>query len=496
MRNSGILMHISSLPGPEGIGTLGSEAIEFVDFLAASGMNRWQVLPVGPTGYGESPYQSYSSFAGNVLFISLEELQKDGLLELKKKDVFSGSNRDHVDFERLIPWKEALLRKSCKASYDRVYTEVDAFVRIHPWVMDYALFMAAKKHFGGLPWSSWPDKGLRTRTDAALKKYESLLREDVRYHLYTQYLFRKQWDGLKRYANERGILLFGDMPIYVAEDSADTWTHPKVFQLNQRGIPKRVAGVPPDFFSEDGQLWGNPLYDWKYLSDTGYQWWIDRMRGATELFDLIRIDHFIGFANYFSIPYGALNARGGKWVIGPGRELFEALRKSLPQLNIVAEDLGCVNDRVRKLLNWCGYPGMKVLSFGFGGDESSEHLPAQYTKNMVAYTGTHDNDTVRGMLAADRKALARSKKWLGYRRITEAPWAFIRAIMASCADTAMVPMQDILELNSAARMNRPGTVGGNWKWRMKRGAATQALAEKLDKLNRETHRGRYHEREQ
>lgn len=493
MRSSGILMHISSLPGPEGIGTLGEEAKAFIDFLSDAGMNLWQVLPVGPTGYGESPYQSYSSFAGNVLYISLAGLVTDGLLTMTRKDACLHAKGQKVDYQRLIPWKEALLRRSCKASYDKVKVEVDRFTRENPWVKDYALFMAIKQHFGGLPWTAWKVKGLRMRDKSALDKYEALLQADVQYHLYTQYLFRKQWRELKTYANGKGISLFGDMPIYVAEDSADTWTHPEVFQLNTRGIPKRVAGVPPDFFSEDGQLWGNPLYNWKYLEHTGYAWWVERMRGATELFDLIRIDHFIGFANYFSIPHGAPNARGGKWVIGPGQQLFEALREALPNLRIVAEDLGCVNSRVRKLLTWCGYPGMKVLSFGFGGDETSEHLPAQYTENMVVYTGTHDNDTVRGMLAGDRKALAKSKKWLGYSAIAEAPWAFIRAIMSSRANTAMVPMQDVLGLDGSARMNRPGTVGGNWQWRMKPGAATKVLAEKLNALNKATHRGRYHE---
>ena len=385
--------------------------------------------------------------------------------------------------------KEKLLRRCFAQSEGKLQKELAAFRRENPWVEDFALFTALKARYGGVMWTKWPDREVRRRQPAALERCRRELDGEIRYHLFCQYLFFRQWFALKRYCNGLGIRLFGDMPIYVAEDSADTWTHPEAFQLDGEGVPKRVAGVPPDFFSADGQLWGNPLYRWFSLRLHGYGWWVERMAAMAKMYDIVRIDHFIGFANYYSVPQGAPNARTGKWIIGPGKSLFRTLEKKIPGLNIVAEDLGCVNDRVRRLLTAVGYPGMRVLSFGFGGGEDNPHLPANYVTNSVVYTGTHDNDTVRGWIdTADDAALAQARQLLGFDKPEDGPAAFVRAVLASRADTAMIPMQDVLGLGGWARMNRPGTIGNNWLWRMAPGAATPELAQRLRRENEATNR--------
>ena len=482
-------MHISSLPGPGGIGSMGKEAYAFADFLRKSGMSIWQVLPLGPTGYGESPYQSASVFAGNPMLISCQRLREEGLLKYEDREEYVPDRADCVDYDAVRANKETLLRKCFQQSEERLQKELAQFARENDWVEDFALFIALKQRFGGGMWTKWPDADIRLRKPEALTRYRKELDGEVRYHLFCQYLFFRQWFELKKYCNGIGIDIFGDMPIYVAEDSADTWTHPEVFQLDKNRTPKRVAGVPPDFFSADGQLWGNPLYRWTYLRLHGYGWWVERMKAMARMYDMIRIDHFIGFANYYSIPHGAPNARGGKWIVGPGKSLFKTFRKKLPGLHIVAEDLGCVNDRVRRLLKFVGYPGMKVLSFGFGGDEENPHLPKNYDTNCVAYTGTHDNDTVGGWIAtADEKTLRQAKDMLGFERNEDGPWAFDRAVMLSRADTAVLSMQDVLGLGGEARMNRPGTIGGNWMWRMLPGAAAPEVAAKLKALNEESDR--------
>ena len=489
MRASGILMHISSLPSPGGIGSLGQEAYEFADFLHASGMRIWQVLPVGPTGYGESPYQSSSVFAGNPLLISCGQLRMDGLLRYDDREEFAPESADKVDYDLVRENKTMLLRRCFAQSGDALRKEVEQFRRENAWVDDFALFTAVKAHFGNVMFSQWPDESIRFRKAEAIRKYAEMLKEEIDFHIFCQYLFRRQWMALKQYCNQRSILLFGDMPIYVAEDSADTWTHPDIFQLDKNLIPKKVAGVPPDYFSEDGQLWGNPLYRWHRLKRRGYDWWVDRMKAMSVLYDMIRIDHFIGFANYYSIKHGMPNARKGKWVIGPGKKLFITLQREVPDIRIIAEDLGCVNARVRKLLDWCGYPGMKVLSFGFDSDETNPHYIGNITANTVAYTGTHDNDTVLGWAEkASASALAFAEKSLDFTGTGEAPEAFIRALFRSPADTVVIPMQDVLGLGGEARMNLPGTIGGNWQWRMKPGAADSDLSLKYYKLNRETNR--------
>ena len=490
MRTSGILMHISSLPSPGGIGSMGEEAYAFADFLQASGMRIWQVLPIGPTGYGESPYQSSSVFAGNPLLISCRMLREEGLLSFSDSEEFEPGDPEKVDFEAVRQNKEMLLRRAFDQSAERLSGQIAEFRRNNDWVEDFALFTAVKKHFGQAALAEWPDQNIRFRKPEAIRKYQDLLRNEIEYQIFCQYLFRHQWFALKKYCNERYIQLFGDMPIYVAEDSADTWTHPDIFQLDRNLIPKRIAGVPPDYFSADGQLWGNPLYRWTYLHFCRrFDWWVERMRRMAELYDMIRIDHFIGFANYYSVKKGMPNARKGKWVIGPGKALFRQLNRSLPDIRIIAEDLGCVNKRVQRLLDWCGYPGMKVLTFGFDSDESNPHFIGHYKPNCVAYTGTHDNNTTLGWAEnADPKALAFAERTLGFKTASEAPEAFIRALFKSPCETVVVPMQDILGLGEDARMNFPGTTGGNWGWRMKPDQLSLDLSMKYYRLNKETER--------
>ena len=489
MRTSGILMHITSLPSPGGIGTLGREAYEFADFLQSAGIRIWQVLPVGPTGYGESPYQSSSVFAGNPLMISCESLRQEGWLTFDDSELYVPDSDELVNYDEVRKNKAMLLHRCFEQSWENLSRRIELFRKENPWVDDFALFTAVKEHFGNVMFSAWPDEAIRRQTPEAVRKYSELLRNEVDFHIFCQFLFRYQWFALKKYCNEHSILLFGDMPIYVAEDSADTWTHPEVFQLDRNLVPKRVAGVPPDYFSADGQLWGNPLYRWHYLRARKYGWWVDRMKGMASLYDIIRIDHFIGFANYYSVKHGAPNARKGRWVIGPGKKLFVCLNRELPDIRIIAEDLGCVNKRVRRLLDWCGYPGMKVLTFGFDSDESNPHYIGNYGRNVVAYTGTHDNDTTLGWAQkASPEALAFAMKTLNFSSVEEAPEAFIRALFKSVCETVVVPMQDVLGLDGSARMNYPGTIGGNWLWRMKPGMLTPELSMKYYKLNKETDR--------
>ncbi|MBQ8953642.1 MAG: 4-alpha-glucanotransferase [Clostridia bacterium] len=489
MRQSGILMHISSLPGPDGVGSLGKEAFEFADFLRSAGMTIWQVLPMGPTGYGESPYQSTSVYAGNPLLISLDRLVEEGFLTIRPGERYEPTDLSQVNYAEARAHKMKLLRAGFFLSEKPLREEIRRFEAENEWVRGFALFTALKQHFGGRKWNEWPDRAASRRDEKALHRYRIELDEEIRFHIWCQYIFDRQWQALKKYCNGLGISLFGDMPIYVAEDSADAWLHPEVFQLNRDGQPKRVAGVPPDYFSEDGQLWGNPLYRWTWLKFHGYHWWVGRMAHMAKMYDIVRVDHFIGFANYYSIPYGAPNARGGKWIIGPGKALFKKLKKELPGLDVVAEDLGEVNDRVRRLIAWTGYPGMRVLQFAFGGDDTNIHLPTVISENTAYYTGTHDNLTVRAWAeSASKEELARAEKIVGFETIDEAPWAMVRMVMNSKARIAVAPMQDILGLGGEATMNHPGTVGGNWLWRMAPGAATPELAGKLNALNKEAKR--------
>lgn len=483
MRQSGILLHITSLPSPGGIGTLGKEAYQFVDFLCQAGMNIWQVLPISPTGFGDSPYQSVSTFAGNPLLIDLPTLMEEGLMP--QMELSESEDKGQVDYGDIVHSKTLLLKKAFAFSRDKVQKELAAFQRKQPWVKDYALFSAIKEHFDLISWMQWPDEDIRMRKKAALQRYSEMLKDKVEYYIYLQYLFFLQWNKLKKYANHKGVKLFGDMPIYTAEDSADVWKNPKVFQLDAHHRPVKVAGVPPDYFSSDGQRWGNPLYDWKYLKETGYKWWLKRLAAMGEIYDMVRVDHFIGFANYYAIPAKEDTARNGVWKLGPGKAFFRVVKKELPHLQIVAEDLGAVTDKVVSLLKFCGYPGMKVLSFAFSGNPADPHLPQNYHENAVVYTGTHDNTTVLGWLAG----ASEQEKHIAFKILGIAPQdnfaaAMVRAAMLSRADTCVLPMQDILELPDSARMNIPSTIGSlNWRWRMLPGQADDKLAGRLKGLN-------------
>ena len=489
-RASGILLPIFSLPGRYGIGSLGREARDFVDFLKEAGQKWWQVLPVGPVGSGNSPYASPSTFAGNPLYIDLDALGAEGLLTAAELAEAQVPSTDKVDYEALKATREPLLRKAFGRMSPEGLRAVEDFSAKNPWVREYALYCAARAYFGGAAWYDWPDQALRRHEPWVLAGWREKLAEDVAFHTCIQYWFFTQWAALKQYVNGLGIKIIGDIPIYVSLDSADVWAEREQFLLDSDGKPSQVAGVPPDYFSADGQLWGNPLYRWTSLRLHGYSWWVERMRAMAAMYDLIRIDHFIGFANYYSIPHGAPNARGGKWVVGPGKSLFRTFNRKLSGLPIIAEDLGCLSPRVQRLLDYVGYPGMKVLTFAFGGGDDNVHLPQNYPANCVAYTGTHDNDTVLGWLkSADEKSLAEAKETLGFEELEDGPEAFVRCAMESVSNDCVIPMQDILGLDTDARMNIPSTIGGNWLWRMKPGTITPALVERLQNLNRLSKRG-------
>ncbi|MBQ6595196.1 MAG: 4-alpha-glucanotransferase [Clostridia bacterium] len=488
MRKSGILMHIASLPSPGGIGTLGREAYRFVDFLASAGMSIWQVLPTGPVGYAESPYQSPSTFAGNELFIDPELLEEDGILP--NGCFVPVPNTSVIDYAAVRQRQQKLLRTAFEHSGKRLRGKVDEFRAGHSWVDEYAFFAALKTHFDLKPWFEWPDENLRLRKSGALAAWRERLKDEIDYCAFVQYLFFRQWDSLHRYAHSRGIEIMGDMPIYVSEDSADVWIDPELFELDEDCRPIRIAGVPPDYFQKDGQRWGNPLYRWDRHRETGYRWWIERLRSASEQFDILRIDHFIGFVRYYAIPSEEATARNGKYEKGPGVDLFRAINKAIPKLKIVAEDLGVVVPEVRSLLKECGFPGMKVLQFAFGSGESGEDLPEKWPKNCFAYTGTHDNPTSLEWWKSLRRpvrAFARGKLGMEENSNDIIP-ALKKTLFASHADTVIMPMQDLLSLGTECRMNYPGTLDGNWKWRMLP-QDLSAYARELRRLNYRTNRG-------
>lgn len=466
MKRSGVLMPVFSLPSPYGIGTLGKGAYKFADWLKASGAAIWQVLPVGPTGYGDSPYQSFSSFAGNPYFIDPDMLCEGGILPEKDlpRKIPEGKA---TDYGELYVSRRRMLRAAYEHSGKRLKSETDEFLLSHPDIRDYALFMAIKDKFGGRCWHDFP-KCLVRREKAALEKYKKLLSDGTDYYVFEQYLFFSQWKKLRGYVNSLGIELLGDMPIYVAPDSADVWANHRSFQLDRDRRPSFVAGVPPDYFSQDGQKWGNPLYDWKYMKNHRYEFFIRRAKAASELFDTVRLDHFIGFANYYSVQPDAPDAKNGFWRDGPGKSLFAATEKEVPSLGLVAEDLGIISDKVIKLLKSTGYPSMRVIQFAFGDDKTNMHLPKNVRKNTFYYTGTHDNPTTlswwNALSEGDR---ARAAEMLGRKRI-KAPDTFIKAVKDSRAETAVMPMWDILSLGDEGRVNRPGTTGGNWTWRMEK----------------------------
>mgnify|MGYP002514842108 CR=1 FL=1 len=485
-KTAGILFAISSLPSKYGIGCFSKEAYKFVDWLEEAGQTYWQILPLGVTGFGDSPYQSFSTFAGNPYFIDLEALISEGLItEEECNSVDFGSDEQQIDYEKLYNGRYGLLRKAYERS--NVSEKAD-FVKFldenKAWIYDYSLFMAIKNHFGGIIWTEWPED-IRTRSEEAVKKYQELLADDMTFQQYMQYLFFKQWKMLREYTNKKGIQIIGDIPIYVALDSSDAWASPELFQLDEDCMPIAVAGCPPDGFSADGQLWGNPLYDWKYHAETGYTWWIERLSFSFGLYDVLRIDHFRGFDEYYSIPYGEKTAVNGQWEKGPGIDLFKAVEKAIGKQPVIAEDLGFMTDTVIELVEQTGFPGMKVLQFAFDSREESDYLPHNYTNNSIVYTGTHDNDTVVGWWeTCSKNDKAFAKRYLNVKSTKDIHKALIRACLASVSDTAIIPMQDYLGLGSEARINIPSTLGNNWKWRLKDGQFTEELADEIYDLTK------------
>ncbi len=486
MRASGILLPISSVPSKYGIGGFSKEAYEFVDFLAKGGQTYWQILPLGPTGYGDSPYQSFSTYAGNPYYIDLEQLIKEGYLtekECRERDF--GDSESYVDYEKIYLSRFEILYKAFQNSQIERAPEFNDFVsKNKEWLPDYALFMAIKDSKKGISWAEW-EKEIKSRKDFAMSAYKEVLKEQILFYEFLQYIFQKQWMALKKYANEKGILIVGDIPIYVAFDSADTWANPDLFQLDKSGTPVAVAGCPPDAFSATGQLWGNPLYRWDYHKKTGYKWWMQRIERCYEWYDVVRIDHFRGFDEYYAIPYGDPTAEYGHWEKGPGYDLFKVMKEKLGKKAVIAEDLGFLTPSVQRLVKKTGFPGMKVLQFAFDENEESDYLPHNYVPNCVVYTGTHDNDTTLGWFTSlNRHDKAFLKKYLHIKSNKEIPDAIIRAAMASVADTAIILMQDYLGLAGEARINMPSTLGNNWKWRMKPGVLTDELAGKIYDLSK------------
>lgn len=483
-RGAGVLMAISSLPSPFGIGTLGDAAFAFADFLKAAGQRYWQVLPVGVTGYGDSPYQSPSAFAGNPLFIDPARLMAAGLLTEDEVDA-AREPVDAVDYDRLALTRPPLLRRA----FARFQPDEDyhAFCREQAyWLTDYALFAALKTHFDGRDLTAW-DADIRERRPEAVARYTALLADEIAFVSFCQYEFFVQWRALKEYVNAAGIRLIGDMPIYVSGDSADVWAHGAQFQLNAEGYPTAVAGVPPDAFCAEGQCWGNPLYDWDAMAEDGFSWWRQRMEHSAALFDAVRIDHFIGIARYYAIPASCETAIEGEWRQGPGRLLTNVLDEVAARTDtaILAEDLGVLHRQVKTLLRQTGYPGMSVLMFGFDGNPKNPHLPHNYPRNRAVYGGTHDNDTIVGYCAtAPRREISNMMRYFGIKRRAAIPLAMLRAAYASVADLAIFQMQDLLGLPGTARMNTPSTVGGNWRWRMQPDAADDELAARLREFAR------------
>ena len=491
-RMSGIVLPITSLPGRYGVGTMGAGARRFIDFLHSAGQRVWQILPLSPTGYADSPYQSCSAWAGNPYLIDLDTLIEDGLLTREEADGCDfGGDPDYVDYGLIYQNRLALLHKAYRRGKDGPAAE--AFAEEHKgWLRDYALYMALKEHYGMIGLNKWPDKAVIAREAAALKKAGETFAEEIRFHSYAQFLFFRQWKALKAYAGERDVLIMGDLPIYVAEDSADVWSRPELFQLKGPAKPSRVAGVPPDFYSASGQLWGNPLYEWAYHEKTGYKWWKERIRHAHAFYDVIRIDHFRGFHTYWSVAAGAKTAMAGRWVKGPGLPFVDKLAAQLPPGSLIAEDLGDLGGTVKKFFADTGLPGMKVLVYAFDPDNDSDYLPHNAPKNSVCYTSTHDSpafvDWLTGEAGERERALAAA--YLRLREDEGLGWGAVKGAWGSPAYLAMAPFQDILGLGKDARINIPATVGGtNWRWRVREEALNESVAEQLLNVTKTYKRG-------
>jgi 4-alpha-glucanotransferase len=498
-RTSGILLHPSSLPSRFGIGDFGEEAFRFADQLKAAGQGLWQMLPLGPPGAGDSPYQAFSAFAGNPLLISPELLVREGYLSDADLPAAPSFPEECVDYEAVRDWKTPLLTQAGRNFRERGSEEqkarFQAFCAEHKaWLDDYALFMALRNEFGaGRSWTDW-DKDLVKRERSALNKQRRKLKDEIECHRFQQFEFYRQWDALRRYANGRGILIMGDIPIYVSQEGADVWAHPEQFCVDEDGKPTEVSGVPPDYFSETGQLWGNPIYRWGEMERSRFKWWIERLRGTFRLFDLVRLDHFRGFEAYWAVPAGEETAVNGRWVKAPGKKLFRAAQRALGELKVVAENLGDITPEVERLRRELEFPGMAVLQFGFGTDlQAATFRPHNFERELFAYTGTHDNDTVMGWWASKggdstrsaedvRKEKAMAERYIGP---SDEPinWKLIRVLLSSVAQAAVAPMQDVLGLGSESRMNKPGAATGNWAWRMRSGAFTDELQQRLRDLS-------------
>lgn len=483
-RGAGLLLPISGLPSPYGIGTLGKEAYKFVDYLVAAGQKYWQVLPVGPTSYGDSPYQSFSAFAGNPYFIDLDYLVEEGLItKAQIKKYPWGDNAEYIDYAKVYNSRFKILRQAYENSD---FSNEDAYKTFEKdneyWLDDYSLYMAVKFHFDNQEWASW-DYDIKARQPEAVDRYKNELADDISFWKFCQYKFFEQWNKLRTYANEQGVEMIGDIPIYVAMDSADVWAHKELFELDEDFKQINVAGVPPDAFSADGQLWGNPLYNWPVMEQQDFYWWKQRMASNSKLYDYIRIDHFIGVVNYYSIEAHCTNAKNGVWRQGPGKKLTDAIDSAIGDAKIIAEDLGIVSPAVRELLAETGYPGMNIIEFAFDGTPDNTHLPHNYKPNSLVYGGTHDNETVAGFFKAKKASeLKYAYKYLGVNNKNDIPMAVLRTAYASVAAIAIFQVQDVIELGNEARMNTPSTVGDNWKWRMKKGALTKKKAKELKDL--------------
>ena len=488
MRRNGMLLPIASLPSPYGIGGFSKEAYEFIDLLEETGQKLWQILPLGPTSYGDSPYQSFSTFAGNPYFIALDTLAEKGWLTKEACEASDyGDNESYIDYGRIYNSRFVLLKQAFLNSdilSDEKFTE---FCKANQhWLPDYALYMALKNQNDGKSWIEWEEE-IRLRKPEAVEYYKKELEEECNFYEFLQYEFHEQWTKVKEYAHKKGIQIVGDVPIYVAFDSADTWANPELFQLDEKNLPLGVAGCPPDAFSATGQLWGNPLYNWAYHKKTGYDWWLKRIAYCFDLYDIVRIDHFRGFDEYYSIPYGDETAVNGHWEKGPGMDLFNTVKEKLGELDIIAEDLGFLTESVFQLLKDSGYPGMKVLQFAFDPSEDSDYLTYKYQRNCVVYTGTHDNDTTAcwfEKLSDGDKEVALRYMNSFYTPKEEQHWDLIALAMRSTADTCIIPVQDFLGLGSEARINMPSTLGDNWKWRMTKGAFSEELKEKIRRMTK------------
>ena len=483
MRECGMLLPIASLPSKYGIGCFSKEAYEFVDQLKEGGQSFWQILPLGPTGFGDSPYQAFSAFAGNPYFIDLEQLVGEGLLtEDECEEADFGDDDRYIAYDKIYKARFKVLKKA----YERWKKDHHQFLKskLDPETIEYCFYMAVKDHFKSASWNKW-DKDIRLRKPAAVEKYKKMLADEIGFYEFQQIEFNEQWSRLKAYANENGIRIIGDIPIYVAFDGADSWAHPELFQFDENGLPTGVAGCPPDAFSATGQLWGNPLYKWEYHKKTGYAWWMKRIRHCVELYDVIRIDHFRGFDEYYSIPYGDQTAEFGHWEKGPGMDIFRTVKETLGDVKIIAEDLGFLTDSVIRMVEESGYPGMKVLEFAFDSREPSNYLPHNYDKNCVVYTGTHDNETLAGWYRELKKEDKKfALRYMGRKKLSvnEAVWEIIRLAQSSVADTCIIPIQDYLCLGNEARINHPSTLGGNWIWRLHRDEISKKLVKKIRRM--------------